>query len=1448
MEEQDIQRIAHLNEIVVSDWPAAEDYSYKVTIEVSSLFSRDVFRKELQARTVPAWMLNIRQDPQSKVELILHFRVSGSQEPWQEAGRATLQLSEALAANPSAANVTLPVTTWAQAPKLKLRVRLLSSLMLERTRGLRQIPHITSTRPTGFVRDLEHRVQDQSGEPARLPLAVSLTEPEEVIIKDTWNKLLAWKELAVPMFYRRLTHKAPELGELFESVGEGMAEQLFGLLDLCVRNLQPHTEHVLREAYRGVHPSPEFPCDTVEKYGLLFADMGMRPAHWRIFRDSLLWILPSVPYIEEYELGNFELGKDSAWYRFLNGHVVTPMLKTLQVEDARLGAQGLQSVEGLWSQSDEQNRKVGLEFLYQLFQDSPESLRHFQQVDIDRMAKSSFGSLESSLSGLNDWRRLTGATEATPDAFFESPQPEASSALKSALNQSVGSFSPELEAAWDAVAGRSKTVWEQANRRDHRMLRKASEYVEKVAKELGWDLQDLEGRLHEIGEEIAACGTYTHTYEEACYGAQMAWRNASKCVGRLAWKQLMIRDLRHVNHPDDMFEEIKEHLRAANNGGKVNPTVSLFRPMRPGEAWGPRIWNPQIIRYAAYRLSDGKIMGDPANLALTEAIMKLGWTPSHPRTPWDILPLVIEVPGMQPSLYELPKDLVLEVPIKHPKYEQFAHLGLRWYVIPAIANFRLEVGGISYGCCPFNGWYLVTEVARDFCDDYRYDKLEEIAKTLDLDTGSLQTMWRDEAFLETNKAILHSFQKNKMTIVDHHSASRQFLTHDLREKKAGRECPGQWSWVVPPLGGTTCPVYHHEMRDFFLEPQYYYHADKWAVETESAFEESSWLAAEMTDESVQIKVLHASEDDSAEFYARMIGRRLRVFQPAIHEGSQFAAEDLSTDPTVLLLVVSAIESGELPAGAKRLIEELSQKTDGELDRMVFGLLVLGDSVHGHFVHAADPLVAELSRIGGRKMLPVKKADRLQGESAAFDQWLSLVCRMMGEDPTGASAEQEAPERRLAIKEQAVGAVARPKPLRGRWVTVGGCDVIHQTDARQTRRLVIDTAGADFEYQVGDRMLIYPRHSDELVQRLCTRLRISPDTVLSASYMGVFGEELEDEPPFPSPMTVRDVMAGELSLTWTEPYPEMFRTLIANCSDAAESARLRDVLLAVERGDLEHKQHVRRQLVSLYPTVVHLLEAFPSVSIKVKTLVEILPKVRPIELIVCSSAELEPGKIRATFNLPVSGGVPEASYLAGLKAGDAARVEVRASRFRLPTDTSAPLLLAAEGIGLGVVTGFLSEVATKAQLGTTSPPMHLLVIGDSAPYTEQLEAWASRGVLTDLVIAADVGSGLQDLAKAVTSWGDAPNGHVYFSGETLVSDAFDDGLLALWQQQGARTYSQAVDLLHQLEDSGRFHRSLVTLTPGQTSIEQVRLAKYSQGERWMRRYKPNEAVETVAAGG
>ena len=53
-------------------------------------------------------------------------------------------------------------------------------------------------------------------------------------------------------------------------------------------------------------------------------------------------------------------------------------------------------------------------------------------------------------------------------------------------------------------------------------------------------------------------------------------------------------------------------------------------------------------------------------------------------------------------MYEFAKEDILEVEIEHPTIGEFKSLGLRWYAIPAISNFRMDIGGVTYGCIPFN--------------------------------------------------------------------------------------------------------------------------------------------------------------------------------------------------------------------------------------------------------------------------------------------------------------------------------------------------------------------------------------------------------------------------------------------------------------------------------------------------------------------------------------------------------------------------------------------------------------------------------------------------------------------------------------------------------------------------------------------------------------------------
>ena len=89
--------------------------------------------------------------------------------------------------------------------------------------------------------------------------------------------------------------------------------------------------------------------------------------------------------------------------------------------------------------------------------------------------------------------------------------------------------------------------------------------------------------LGEILHEVNATGTYTHTYEELAYGAQVAWRNSPKCIARISWRNMIVRDVRHVTDPAEMFRECVEHVRMGINGGNMQIVMNVFRPKRPKE-------------------------------------------------------------------------------------------------------------------------------------------------------------------------------------------------------------------------------------------------------------------------------------------------------------------------------------------------------------------------------------------------------------------------------------------------------------------------------------------------------------------------------------------------------------------------------------------------------------------------------------------------------------------------------------------------------------------------------------------------------------------------------------------------------------------------------------------------------------------------------------------------
>ncbi|KAG6926059.1 nitric oxide synthase 3 [Chelydra serpentina] len=554
-------------------------------------------------------------------------------------------------------------------------------------------------------------------------------------------------------------------------------------------------------------------------------------------------------------------------------------------------------------------------------------------------------------------------------------------------------------------------------------------------------------RLQEVEQEIEATGTYQLLEPELIFGAKQAWRNAARCLGRIQWNKLQVFDARDCASVPEMFGFLCTHLQYATNRGNLRSAITIFPQRTPGRG-DFRIWNSQLIRYAGYRQPDGSVLGDPANVDITELCTQHGWTPGHGR--FDVLPLLLQAPDEAPELFVLPPELVLEVPIQHPTLAWFGELGLRWHALPAVANMLLEIGGLQFPAAPFNGWYVGSEIGmRNFCDSHRYDLLQEVALHMGLDTRKTSSLWKDKVAVEINVAVLHSFQVAKVTIVDHHAVTESFVKHMENELQMRGGCPADWVWIVPPLSGSLTPVFHQEMVNYLLSPCFRYQPDAWKVytskgtsvtrkktfkEVANAVKISAKLMVHVMARRVKATILYATETGKSRSYAWNLGELFRrAFDPKVLCMDEYDIVSLEHE-TLVLVVTSTFGNGDPPESgesfAKALMEmscpyvsstqpeqqksykirfnsvsqsdglvaswkkkrKESSNTDsaGALGTLRFSVFGLGSRAYPHFCAFAHAVDTRLEELGGERILAMGEGDELCAQEEAFRTWAKCV--------------------------------------------------------------------------------------------------------------------------------------------------------------------------------------------------------------------------------------------------------------------------------------------------------------------------------------------------------------------------------------------------------------------------------------------------------------------------
>jgi nitric oxide synthase oxygenase domain/subunit len=59
--------------------------------------------------------------------------------------------------------------------------------------------------------------------------------------------------------------------------------------------------------------------------------------------------------------------------------------------------------------------------------------------------------------------------------------------------------------------------------------------------------------------------------EKLLDSVRIAWRNNSRCIGRLFWPSLELHDARDAASAEDVYEACVNHLRVSTNSGRIRP-------------------------------------------------------------------------------------------------------------------------------------------------------------------------------------------------------------------------------------------------------------------------------------------------------------------------------------------------------------------------------------------------------------------------------------------------------------------------------------------------------------------------------------------------------------------------------------------------------------------------------------------------------------------------------------------------------------------------------------------------------------------------------------------------------------------------------------------------------------------------------------------------------------
>ena len=551
------------------------------------------------------------------------------------------------------------------------------------------------------------------------------------------------------------------------------------------------------------------------------------------------------------------------------------------------------------------------------------------------------------------------------------------------------------------------------------------------------------------------------------------------------------------------------------------------------------------------------------------------------------------------------------------------------------------------------------------------------------------------------------------------------------------------------------------------------------------------LAANLTALSVEpfsITVLSGSQTGNAKLVADKVAAELTEAGIAVKRVAlkDYKAKTIA-DEKYLLLVTSTQGEGEPPEEGVVLHKLLNGKKAPKLTELQFAVLGLGDSSYPNFCQAGKDFDQRFAELGATRLF--ERVDADLDYSATAEQWSRDIVAIVKEKAAQASpvVQSIATATTAPVAKESQYNKANPFPA----TLITNQKITGRQSDKDVRHLEFDLAGSDLHYQAGDALGVWFDNDPTLVDEILSLAQIDPTTEVT-----IEGKT----------QTISTALLSHLELTQNTP------AFVKGYAALAHNEQLNDLVA---------DNQALQELVQRTP-IVDVLHKFPA-KLTAEQLVSLLRPLTPRLYSISSSpaevgeeVHLTVGVVRFEYEGRARSGAASSFLADRVEEDGAVRVFVEHNdNFRLPNDTTKPIIMVGSGTGVAPFRAFMQQRVADEASGK-----NWLIFGNphfasDFLYQTEWQQFAKDGFLHkyDFAWSRDqekkiyVQDKIRENSTALWQWLQE-GAYFYVCGDaSKMAKDVEQALLDVIAKEGNLSPDEAEDYLNELREVKRYQRDV-----------------------------------------